>query len=81
MGIIEIIGGVLLIFICILICIVVTMQESKGGLGTIAGESTSFFDKNRGKTKEAMLVRASAVAGVAMCVVTLIVLVAMRYAK
>jgi preprotein translocase subunit SecG len=78
MGIVEIIGGMLLIIVCAIICFAVTVQESKGGLGAISGESPSFFDKNRGKTKEAMLVRASAIAGIAMCVVTLIVLIAMR---
>jgi preprotein translocase subunit SecG len=72
-GVVEIIGGMLLIPICILIVTVVTLQETKGGLGSIAGETPSFFDKNRGKTKEAILVRATTVAGIAMAVITLIV--------
>ena len=74
MGIVEIIGGIILIVLCIIIIAAVTAQESKGGLGTIAGESGTFFDKNRGKTKEAMLVRATTISGIAMVVLTLVVL-------
>ncbi|PWM24260.1 MAG: preprotein translocase subunit SecG [Oscillospiraceae bacterium] len=76
MGMLEIIGGFLLIAICAVIIVAVTAQESKSGLGTISGESSgTFFDKNRGKTKEAMLARASTVSGIALAVVTLIVVV------
>ena len=75
MGAIEIIGGIVLLLLCVFIIIAVTLQESKGGLGTLAGESSgSFFDKNRGKTKEAMLVRATSIMAVAFVAVTLIVL-------
>lgn len=74
MGIIEIVGGVLLILICLVIIAAVTAQETKGGLGVIAGESGSYFDKNRGKTKEAMLVRLTVIAGIALVVLTLVVL-------
>ena len=74
MGMLEIVGGFLLIAVCAVIIVAVTAQESKSGLGTISGESTgTFFDKNRGKTKEAMLVRASTVSGVALAVITLVV--------
>ena len=74
MGILQIVGGVLLIAVCIVIIAAVTAQETKGGLGAIAGESGSFFDKNRGKTKDAMLVRLTIVAGIALAVLTLLVL-------
>ncbi len=77
MGMLEIVGGFLLIVLCVVIIAAVTAQESKSGLGTIAGESSgTFFDKNRGKTKDAMLVRATTISGIAMAVVTLIVLFA-----
>lgn len=77
MGMLEIVGGFVLIALCIIIIAVVTAQESKSGLGTIAGESSgTFFDKNRGKTKDAMLVRATTITGIAMVVVTLVVLFA-----
>ncbi len=77
MGMLEIVGGFMLIVLCVIIIAAVTAQESKSGLGTIAGESSgSFFDKNRGKTKEAMLARATTITGIAMGVVTLVVLFA-----
>jgi len=72
MGMLEIVGGFLLIAVCAVIIVAVTAQESKSGLGTISGESTG---KNRGKTKEAMLVRASTVSGVALAVITLVVVI------
>ncbi len=78
MGMLEIVGGFVLIVLCVIIIAVVTAQESKSGLGTIAGESSSgtFFDKNRGKTKDAMLVRATTITGIALVIVTLVVLFA-----
>lgn len=77
MGMLEIVGGFVLVVLCVIIIAAVTAQESKSGLGTIAGESSgTFFDKNRGKTKDAMLVRATTITGIAMVVVTLIVLFA-----
>ncbi len=77
MGMLEIVGGFVLIVLCVIIIAAVTAQESKSGLGTIAGESSgTFFDKNRGKTKDAMLVRATTITGIAMAVVTLVVLFA-----
>lgn len=77
MGMLEIVGGFVLIVLCVIIIAAVTAQESKSGLGTIAGESSgTFFDKNRGKTKDAMLVRATTITGITMAVVTLVVLFA-----
>ena len=77
MGVIEIIGGFLLVLLCAVIIIAVTLQEHKAGLGSIAGESSSgsFYDKNRGKTKEAMLIRTTAICGVAMTVLVIVILV------
>ncbi|MBP1557263.1 MAG: preprotein translocase subunit SecG [Oscillospiraceae bacterium] len=78
MGVIEIIGGVLIVVLSIIIIAAVTVQESKGGLGSaLAGDvGGSFFDKNRGNTKEAMLVRATTICGIALVVVILVVLFA-----
>ena len=79
MGILEIIGGVLLLLLCTIVIVAVTLQESKGGLGTIAGQGGgSFFEKNKGKTKQAMLVRVTTFSGALMVVLTLVVLFAMK---
>lgn len=79
MGVIEIISGVLLLIVCALIIIVVAMQETKGGLGAVGGETGSYFDKNRGQTKEAMLARASRIGGGALFVLTCIVLAVEKF--
>ncbi len=79
MGIIEIIGGVLIVALSIIIIVAVTAQETKGGLGSaLAGDmgGGSFFDRNRGNTKEAMLVRATTICGLALVAVILVVLFA-----
>lgn len=69
------VGGFLLIAACVIVIACITMMDAKSGLGTIAGEGGgTFFDQNRGKTKEAMLKRAVWVMGTVLAVLTLIVL-------
>lgn len=70
MGIMEIILGVVLLAACTVIIISVTLQETKGGLGSLYGGNDSFFDKNIGRTREAMLIRATKYAGICLFVVT-----------
>lgn len=74
----QIIGGVLLIIASIVIIVSVTLQETKGGLGSSLGgaANTSFFDKNRGKTMEASLARATKIGGALLFICTLAVLAA-----
>ncbi len=81
MGIVEIIGGVLLIMASLVIIVSVALQESKGGLTALGGTSSdSFFDKNgRSRTAEATLIRATKIAGVALFVITLAVFAAGVY--
>ena len=78
MGTLEIVGGVILLLVCVVIMIAVVLQDSKGGgLGAIGGGDSSngsYFDKNRGKTKEAMLIRATSISGTVLVVVVLAVL-------
>lgn len=82
MGLLEIIGGVLLIVASIVIIVSVTLQETKGGLGSaLAGDNSSFFDKNRGKTKEAVLARATRFSGATLMIVAVLVLAANVYGK
>lgn len=79
MGIIEIIGGVLIVVLSVIVIAAVTAQESKSGLGSALGGDMgggSFFDKNRGNTKEAMLVRATTICGLALVAIILVVLFA-----
>lgn len=53
MGMLEIVGGFLLIAVCAVIIVAVTAQESKERAGTISGESTgTFFDKTAAKPRK-----------------------------
>ena len=79
MGVLEIIGGMLIVAFAIVVIVAVTMQEGGKGNGLSAlagGDNGSFFDKNRGKTKEAMLTRATTICGTALVVVVVVVLAA-----
>lgn len=79
MGALEIIGGIVLLVLSVGITVAVAMQESKGGIGILSGDTSgSFFDKNRGKTKEAMLARATSIMGVVFAVATLAVLFVLK---
>lgn len=74
MGAVEIIGGILLIITCILIVVLVSMQESKSdGLSAVSGASDSYLGKNGGRTFDAMLKRFTKYAAIAFFVLTVIV--------
>jgi len=74
MNAIGIIGGILILVACCLVIACISLMEAGSGLGTIAGDSGSFFDQNRGKTKDAMLKRAVWIGGAFLAVMTLLVL-------
>lgn len=66
MGIFEIISAIILIIACVFIVVVVLMKDTKTQMSqTISGStSDSYFQKNAGRTKEAMLNKATIVAAV-----------------
>ena len=71
----QIILGAVLLLLCIIVIAAMTVKEPKGkGLGAIAGDQNSYLDRNGGRTKDAMLSRAVAICGSALCVITLILL-------
>ena len=58
---------------CVLVAIVVMMQEGKGGgLTAVSGNGESYWNKNKGKSKDAILSRITVVLGVAFMVVALL---------
>lgn len=74
MGVIDIVGGVLLIITSIFIIAVVSMQESKSdGLSAMTGATDSYLGKNSGRTLDAMLKRITKVAAIVFIVLTIIV--------
>lgn len=75
MGIFEIISAIVFIIACVFIIIVVLMKETKTQMSqTISGSSAdSFYQKNAGRTKEAMLNKATIVAAVVFFVLAVLV--------
>ena len=58
MGALQIILGALLILFCILIILVVILQEGhQQGLGVITGAADSFFSKNKARSWDSFLAR------------------------
>lgn len=58
MGLLQIILGALLILFCVLIILVIILQEGHSqGLGVISGAADSFFSKNKARSWDAFLSR------------------------
>ena len=66
MGIFEVISAIVLIIACVFIVVVILVKETKTQMSqTISGSSSdSFYQRNAGRTKEAMLNKATIVAAV-----------------
>ena len=70
MGVLKIILTVLFIIICIALVVLVLMQEGKSaGLGSISGAAETFWDKNKGRSMEGMLVKITKVLAVLFIVI------------
>lgn len=62
MGIAEMIVTIVYIIVCIALVVVVLMQEGKQeGLGAISGAAESYWGKNKGRSMEGGLVKATKV--------------------
>lgn len=76
MSTLEIIAGIVLILACIIITAVVMVQDSKeqGLTSAIGGGSnSSFYEDNKGRTRDAQLNRATTVSAVILFVIALAV--------
>lgn len=75
MGIFEIISAIVLIIACVFIVIVVLMADTKTQMSqTISGNSgDNYFGKNSGRTKEAMLNKATVAAAIIFFVLAILV--------
>ncbi len=61
------------IVICIAIVIIVLMQEGKNqGLGAISGSADTYWSKNKGRSAEGKLVRATAVLGALFIILSVV---------
>ncbi|MCR4797574.1 MAG: preprotein translocase subunit SecG [Lachnospiraceae bacterium] len=61
MEVLKIVLTILFIIVCVAITAIILMQEGKQqGLGTIGGQSMdSYWSKNKGRSREGILVKAS----------------------
>lgn len=75
MGMFEVISAIVLIAACVFIVVVILMKDTKTQMSqSISGSSSdSFYQKNVGRTKEAMLNKATIVAAVIFFVLALAV--------
>ena len=75
MSIFEVISAIVLIIACIFIVVVILVKDTKTQMSqTISGSSSdSFYQKNAGRTKEAMLNKATVVAAVIFFVLSIVV--------
>lgn len=68
---------VIFIIVCVVICLLVLAQESKdNGLGSLAGGSSAadtYWSKNKGRSKEGMLVLATTVAVIVFLLLALLI--------
>ena len=73
MGVLRVILTVIFVIDCIALTVVVLMQEGKSqGRGSIAGAADSYWGKNKGRSMEGGLVKATTIMAVLFFVLTII---------
>lgn len=71
MNVVKIILGIIFLIGCIALTVVVLMQEGKQqGLGAIAGAAETYWGKNKGRSMEGGLVKATTIMGVLFFVIS-----------
>ena len=62
MGVVRIILTVVFMIVCVAMTVVILMQESKQqGLGSLGGMSETYWSKNKGRSREGMLIKITTV--------------------
>ena len=73
MNVVKIILGIIFFIDCIALTVVVLMQEGKQqGLGSIAGAAETYWGKNKGRSMEGGLVKATTIMGVLFFVISVV---------
>lgn len=73
MGALRITLTIIYIIICIALVILVLMQEGKtAGLGAVSGAAETYWGKNKGRSMEGGLVKATTVMGVLFFVLAVV---------
>lgn len=72
MDILKIVLTILFVIDCIVLTVIVLMQEGKSaGLGALSGASESFWGQNKGRSMEGALVKITRIAAVLFIVLAL----------
>ena len=72
MAILETILKILFVIDCIVLIVIVLLQEGKeAGLGSIAGASNSYWGQNKGRSMEGAMVKITRIAAVLFVVLAL----------
>ena len=73
MGALRVILTVIFILVCIAITVLVLLQEGRSaGLGAISGAAESYWGKNKGRSMEGLLVKATKVCAVLFILLAII---------
>jgi preprotein translocase subunit SecG len=76
------IGGILIVASIFIVLFVMLQESRKAGLsGAIAGGSDSFYEKNKGRSKEARLAFLTKIFAVVFFVVTLVAVILFAFTK
>lgn len=71
MGTLRLVLTIIYIFDCLFLAVVVLMQEGKSaGLGSISGAAESYWGKNKGRSMEGKLVKATKIAAILFLVLS-----------
>ncbi len=66
MGALKTVIAIIFIIVCILLVVLVLMQEGKSaGLGSISGAAETYWGKNKGRSMEGLLVKLTKIMAVA----------------
>ena len=73
MDILKIVLTILFVIDCVVLTVIVLMQEGKSaGLGALSGASESFWGQNKGRSMEGALVKITRIAAVLFIVLALV---------
>ena len=76
------VGAVLIVSALIIIVTVMLQQSKQQGLsGAIAGGADTFFDKNKGRTKDALLAKLTKIVATVFCVTALASVILFAFTK
>ena len=73
MDILKTIVTILLVIVCIILTVLVLMQEGKSaGLGTISGAAETYWGKNKGRSMEGALEKFTKILGIVFFVAVIV---------